>query len=133
MNTKTFNENFEVDRKARAGVRANPKHLKLVEAPKLLTADGALYDPGQTYYFFDVQGAEIRQSIGLKRNGEYLCTFGLKVVPVSKLRANRGDALADGQEHFKSEIERLKGEIQKFELEKPQEKRSLKSFLMTKE
>jgi len=132
MNTKTFNQNFELDRKARGGVRANPKHAH-IEQPEILTADGIAYDANETYHFFDSQTQETRQSLGLRRDGDFLCTFGLKVVAVSKLRINRDAALADGQIFFKSQIENLQNRIQSFELEKSADARSLKSFLMAKE
>lgn len=129
MNTKTFNQNYELDRKAK-GNRAVPKFAD--EPPQIMTADGAAYDPNQTYHFFDTQTAEVRQSPGLRRDGEHLSTFGLKVVEISKLRSSRDDALADGQEFFSSEIERLRKRTQDFELEKSAETRSLKTFLMSK-
>lgn len=118
MNTKTFNAHYEIDRKSK-GVKAMPKYAH-AEPVEILTADGTAYDPSQTYYFFDSQSAEVRQSTGLRRAGDtaHLCTFGLKVVAISKLWANRDYALADGQAFFKSEIERLQKRIQDFELEK---------------
>ena len=116
MNTKTFNENYTIDRKAR-GIKAMPKHTA-AEVPEILTADGIAYDPNETYHFFDVQTQEIRQSIGLRSDGDYLCTFGLKAVAIAKLRANRNSALADGQSFYKSEIERLQKRIQDFESKK---------------
>ncbi len=132
MNTKTFNENYELDRKTRAGIRANPKHAH-VEPAEIMTADGTAYDSTSTYYFFDVQTAEVRQSLGLRRDKDYLCAFGLKVVLIAKLRANRDDSLTDGQTFLKSEIERLQERIAEFELEKTNDSRSLKAFLMAKE
>lgn len=130
MNTKTFNENFTLDRKAK-GIRAVPKHA--AEPLEIMTADAAAYDPNETYYFFDTQTAEVRQSLGLRRSDDYLCTFGLKVVAIAKLRLSRDAALGDGQAFLTSEIERLKKKIQNFELEKSGANRSLKSFLMAKE
>jgi len=126
MNTETFHRDFELDRKAK-GVRANPKNAPVVE-PEIMTADNADYDAAQTYYFFDEQTREIRQSTGLRRVGEYLSTFGLKVVAVGKLRLKR-----DGQTFFKSEIERLQTRVKEYELEKTTESRSLKAFLMANE
>ena len=117
MNTKTFNQNYELDRKTRAGIRANPKHAP-AEAVEIMTADGTAYDPAIIYHFFDAQAGEVRQSLGLRRSGEYLCTFGLRVVLIAKLRVNRDDALADRQIYFKSEIQRLQKRIAGYELEK---------------
>ncbi len=131
MNTKTFNQNYELDRKAK-GIRAVPKYADN-EPCQIMTADGAAYDAATTYHFFDTQTAEVRQSLGLRRTDEFLCTFGLKVVAVEKLRLNRDDALNDGQTFFKSEIERLRKRIADYELEKTGENRSLKTFLMAKE
>ncbi len=94
-----------------------PKHAR-AEAVEIMTADGTAYDSTETYHFFDTQTQEVRQSIGLRRDGEHLCTFGLKVVAVAKLRSSRNDALADGQSFYKSEIERLQKRIQDFESKK---------------
>ncbi len=116
MNTKTFNENYTIDRKSK-GVKALPKNAH-TEPVEIMTADGTTYDSTQTYYFFDIQTAEVRPSLSLRRDSEHLCAFGLKVVAVSKLRRNRDDALADGQTYFKSEIERLQKRIADYELEK---------------
>ncbi len=132
MNTKTFNQDYELDRKTRAGIRANPKHAH-VEPAEIMTADGTAYDPAIRYYFFDVQTQEVKQSLGLRRDKDYLCAFGLKVVLIAKLRASRDDALSDGQTFFKSEIERLQERVAEFELEKTNDSRSLKAFLMAKE
>ncbi len=132
MNTKTFNQNYELDRKTRAGIRANPKHAT-AEAVEIMTADSKPYDPAATYHFFDVQTQEVRQSLGLRRDKDYLCAFGLRVVLIAKLHANRDDALTDGQTFFKSEIECLQKRVAEFELEKTNGSRSLKTFLMTKE
>ncbi len=116
MNTKTFNENFTIDRKSK-GVKALPKNAH-AEPVEIKTADGTAYDSTQTYFFFEIQTAEVRQSLGLRRDGEHLCVFGLKVIAVAKLRINRDDALADGQEYLKSEIQRLQKRIAGYELEK---------------
>ncbi len=115
MNTKTFNENFTIDRKSK-GVKTMPKHAPV--AAEIMTADGTAYDSTSTYHFFDAQTGEVRQSLGLRRDKDYLCAFGLKVVLIAKLCASRDDALSDGQTFFKSEIERLQKRIKDFELEK---------------
>lgn len=117
MDSKTFHENFTVDRKAK-GVRATPKNTPVVE-PEIQTADGAIYEAAQTYFFFDEQTREIQQSTGFRRVGEYLSTFGLKVVSIAKLRSKRDAALSDGQLFFKLQIELLQTRIKEFELEKP--------------
>jgi hypothetical protein len=116
MKTAEFSENYTIDRKTRVGVRANPKNAPAPETPA--TADGTIYCPTATYFFFDEQTQQIRQSTGLRRDGEFLCTFGLRVIPISKLRVSQDDALADGQEFFKSEIENLQNRIHNFETEK---------------
>jgi hypothetical protein len=102
-------------------------------AAEILTADGERYDPDRTYYFFDTQTTEVRASSGLRRNGENLCAIGLKVVAVSLLRSMRDGALADGQEFFKSEVERNRARIKNYEMEKTSANRSLKTFLMASE
>ncbi len=135
MKTDEFNRNYEIDRQAR-GVKATAKNSKDADSASLqvpATADGAVYDANQTYHFFDVQTQEVRQSIGLRRDGTHLCTFGLRVVAVAELQSSRDDALTDGQTFFKSEIERLQKRVADYELEKSNDKRSLKAFLMTKE
>ncbi len=132
MNTAEFNQDYELDRKTRAGIRANPKHAT-AEAVEIMTADGTAYDSTSTYYFFDAQTDEVRQSLGLRRDKDYLCAFGLKVVLIAELRASRDDSLTDGQAFFKSEIERLQERVAEFELEKTNDSRSLKAFLMAKE
>lgn len=129
MKTEEFNENYEIDRQSK-GVKAVPKNAR-AEPVLIKTADGENYDAGETYYFFDSQTAQVRQSLGLRRVGEHLCTFGLNVVAVAKLRANRDDALGDGQKFFKSEIERLQKRIEKFEAEKTGDRRALKEFSLT--
>ncbi len=131
MNTKTFNENFTIDRKSK-GVKAMPKHAT-AEAVEIMTADSKPFDPAATYHFFDAQAGEVRQSLGLRRDKDYLCAFGLKVVLIAELRASRDDALSDGQTFLKSEIERMQERIAEFELEKTNDSRSLKAFLMAKE
>lgn len=132
MDAKTFNQNYELDRKTRTGVRANPKHASPIEPPPIMTADGKPYNPNETYHFFDAATQEIRQSTGLRRDDEHLCAFGLKVVAVANLRAERSGALADGQTFFNSEIERLRERIRKYEAEKPPAARSLKAVLMSR-
>ncbi len=132
MDTKTFNENFTIDRKLK-GVKAMPKQAMAAPACEIMTADDTAYDSAAAYFFFDSQTGEVRQSIGLRRDGEHLSTFGLRVIPISKLRIHRDDALADGQSFFKSERARLQKRIADYELEKTNDSRSLKSFLMAKE
>ncbi len=117
MKTAEFNQDYELDRKTRAGIRANPKHAH-VEPAEIMTADGTAYDPAATFYFFDAQAAEVRQSLGLRRDKDYLCAFGLKVVLIAELRASRDDSLTDGQTFFKSKIERLQKRVAECELEK---------------
>jgi hypothetical protein len=133
MKTKTFNQNYELDRKARGGIRANAKYADVQQSPEITTADGTAYDESRTYYFFDAGAGEVRQSTGLRRTGDHLCALGLKIVPLAQLRSKRDDALADGQEFFKSEVERFRERIKSYELEKSSENRSLKTFLMAKE
>jgi hypothetical protein len=116
MKTSEFNQSYEIDRKAK-GVKAMPKHSR-IELPEILTADGTAYDANETYHFFDLQMQEIRQSLGLRRDGDFLASFGLRVVAVSNLRASLDGALADDQLFFALEIERLQDRIQEFELER---------------
>ncbi len=93
----------------------NHRRTMQLEAAEILTADGNRYDPDRTYYFFDAATQEIRQSTGLGGADEFLCTFGLKVVRIERLRTRRDDALTDGQTFFNSEIERRRARIRKYE------------------
>jgi hypothetical protein len=61
MDAKTFNQNYELDRKAK-GVRANAKGAPPEPLETILTADGTAYDASKTYYFFDQSAAEVRAS-----------------------------------------------------------------------
>jgi len=131
MKTNEFNENYELDRKTRGGIRANPKHA-LAVVPEMLTANGATYDSAILYYFFDESSREVRPSTGFRRTGEHLCAFGLKIVAVGALHTNRDDALADGQQFFNAEIERLRERIRKYEAEKLPANRSLKAVLTSR-
>ena len=130
MKSAEFNKNYEIDRRSK-GVKATAKHAA-AEVPEILTADGTVYDADQTYHFFDEPTQQIRQSLGLRRSGEHLCTFGLRVVAVSKLRARKDDALADGQKFFNAEIEHLRTRIRKYEAEKQPANRSLKAVLTSR-
>ncbi len=115
MNTKTFNENFDIDRKAK-GVKAMPKNAPAL--PEIKTANGEIYDANQTYHFFDEASREVRSSTGFRRTDEHLCAFGLKIVAVSALHTTRDAALADGQKFFNAEIEHLRERIRQYEIEK---------------
>ncbi len=128
MNTETFNQNYELDRKTRSGVRANPKHATATTVPEVITADGKPFDSTVTYYFFHEHSTEIRTAVGLRLDGEHLCVLSFRVIPVAKLREDRDCALTDGQTFFKSEIERFKKRIKDFALEKSGESHSLKTF-----
>ena len=129
MNTKTFNENFTVDRKSR-GVKALPKDAPTL--PETVAADGTIYDAGEVYHFFDEASRQIRDSTGFRRIGEHLCAFGLKIAAVGALHTNRDDALSDAQKFFNAEIEQLRERIRHCEAEKRPANRSLKAVLMAK-
>lgn len=124
MKMKTFNENFEIDRKSK-GLKATAKHAPAIDAPP--TADGTAYDANTAYYFFDEASREVRRSTGFSRNGDHLSAFGLKICEVSKLHKIRDAALTDGQTFFNSEIEALRDRIRKYESEKQPANRSLKA------
>ncbi len=128
MNTKTFNENFEIDRKAK-GIKAMPRNAHV--EPEIKTADGTNYDPAIIYHFFDEASREVRASTGFRRTDDFLCAFGLKIVAVADLHTNRDAALADGQKFFNVEIEHLRERIRNYEAEKQPENRSLKAVLMS--
>ena len=128
MNTKTFNENYTIDRKAK-GVKATAKNG--APEPEIKTANGENYNADQTYYFFDESSREVRTSTGFRRTDEYLCAFGLRIVAVVDLYTNRDEALSAGQRFFNAEIENLRERIRKYEAEKQPVKRSLKAVLMS--
>ena len=113
---QTFKENYELV-SSKSGLKAVPKSA--AGFPDALTGDGEIFNPENRYYFFDESGREVRSSIGLRRIAEdALGSFGLTVCKISQLRANRDDALSDGQEFFKAEIEKLQEKIEAFEAEK---------------
>ncbi len=133
MNTKTFNQNYELDQKAK-GVRANPKTAAALPKAEVKTADGENYNPEKQYFFFDEDTRKIRRSNGLRQHETYhLGSFGLRVVEIVKLRNNKDAALSDGQAFFRNRISELNKLISEFELEKSADKRSLKSYLSAKD
>lgn len=110
MNTKTFDENYEVDRNAK-GAHTTPKSAPIMK-PEIKTADGDTYDSNQTYYFFDQKTSEIRLSTGLQRVGKNLSTSGLKIVPIARLYIRREDALADGLDFLETKTLWLEATIE---------------------
>jgi len=82
MKTKTFREKYEIDR-TKNGLNAIEKiKVQARKKPTVwLTANGRVYDPTQRYYFFDVQGKEIRPSGGLRLDEKRGCldSFGLRI------------------------------------------------------
>lgn len=127
MKVKEFNQDYEIDRKAR-GVKANAKTAPAPIMPE--TADKQPFDLTTTYFFFDVSTQAVRQSTGLKFEGLHLWAFGLRVIEVSRLRANRDDALADAQKHCNEQIESLREKVRKFEAKK--QNRGLKAVLTSR-
>ena len=116
MKMKVFKENYQIV-DSKKGVKCVPKSAG--GYPDAMTADGTIYSPEERYFFFDTDGRSVRQSVGLRRIDEtWLGSFGLRVVEISKLRINRTDALADGQNFFRERIENLQESIERFELEK---------------
>lgn len=116
MKTAQFNENYTLDQKAK-GIRAMPKNP--VGFPARLTADSEPFNPEEKYFFFDESTRNVRQTIGLRRvDDDWLGSFGLRIAKIEALRANKADALSDGQDFFRKRIENLRESIQDFEIEK---------------
>ena len=133
MNTKTFNQNYELDRKAK-GIRGIPKTIAALPKVEVKTADGEVFSPEKVYFFFDESTRQVRQSRGLRQHEVlFLGSFGLRVVEISKLRNNRDDALGDAQTFLKNRISELNKLIAEFELEKTPKSRSLKNYLSAKD
>lgn len=119
MDTKTFNQTHELDRQTRRGVRANPKTADALPKDSARTGDGEIFDSSKTYYFFDGETRQIRQSTGLRQiETLYLGSFGLRVVEISKLRTNRNDAIGDDQQFLRNRIAEHETRIAEFESEK---------------
>lgn len=72
------------------------------------TADNKPFESTQRYWFYDVQMKQVRTTVSLRSDGEYLCSFGLRVVPIWKLREHKGDAAADGRKVLNEEILEIK-------------------------
>lgn len=116
MKTEEFNKNYEIDRKSK-GVKAKPKGAG--GYPETMTADGEPFNPESKYFFFDESMRNVRETLGLRRiDTEWIGGFGLRIVRIEKLRAEKSDALSDGQEYFKNEIQDLQEKIFDFEREK---------------
>lgn len=116
MNTKDFNENYEIDRKSK-GVKAMPKASG--SYPETFTADGEPFNPENKYHFFDTSTQTVRSTIGLRRVcNDWIGGFGLRIVEIKYLRVNQTDALSDGQECSRKEIQILQEKIFDFEQEK---------------
>lgn len=133
MKTAEFNKSFEIDRKAK-GIKALPKGAA-PGFPEAMTADGKSYSQAENYFFFDESAKEIRQiaRTGLRQiDAAWLGSMGYKIVKIANLRADRNDALADGQDYFLKQIEDLREAVRRFEAEKTPEARSLKAVLMSK-
>lgn len=119
MNTKTFNKDFEIDNQTRRGVRARPKTAAALPKESARTGDGEIFEAAKVYFFFDESTRKVRPTNGLRQiETLYLGSFGLRVVEISKLRNNRNDALADGQQFLKNRISELEAQIAEFESEK---------------
>ncbi|HEY0048120.1 MAG TPA: hypothetical protein VGB68_02460 [Pyrinomonadaceae bacterium] len=117
MKADEFNQDFELDKKARRGLRAVPK--KPVGFPEVLTADGEPFDANQTYFYFDEQARTVRQTDGLRRvDAAWLGSLGFRVVLIEKLRSDRNAALDDGQAFIRNQIADFQKIIESFELEK---------------
>lgn len=134
MKTAEFNKDYSIDTTTKRGVRAHPKSLAALPTPQVETADGEVFSPENVYFFFDESTRQVRQSRGLRQvECLYLGSFGLRIIEIAKLRNNRDDALADGQEFLRNRINELNSQIGQFELEKSPESRSLKDYLMAKD
>lgn len=120
MNAKTFNQNFQIDRTSKRGVKAVSKGAG--GFPEALTGDGLPFNSEQRYFYFDESGRSVRSSESLRRiDADWLGSLGFKVIQIGKLRADRNAALSDGQTFFKNQIAELEKLVESFEAEKIQD------------
>jgi hypothetical protein len=133
MKAQDFNKDYEIDRSIPRGLSAARKDSKPA-FPEALLGDNTPFDPEKEYFFFD-RGAEVvRGTGGLRRvDANYLGAMGFRIVAIAELRTDRNDALSDAQRVLRTDIEKLRNQIQHFEAQKTPEARSLKSFLMVKD
>lgn len=66
MNLETFRQTYDFERSGRAFEKRG------ADAPEYLTADGAAFDYGAVYYFFDENALTVRETAGLVPKGGYL-------------------------------------------------------------
>jgi len=71
------------------------------------TADGEVFNTDKRYWFYEPGQRQVRTTIGLRSDGEYLCSFGLKVVPIRGLRDKKRDAVADGRLGMLDEVKEI--------------------------
>lgn len=130
MRFQEFNEAYNIEPTAK-GLRAMPKRGKSGIRPEAFTADGEPFDASREYFHFESRGRAIRSTQSLRRiDDDWLGSLGMRIVEIGKLRANRDDAIDDGQKYFLAEIKSLREMIQEFEAQKEPKNRSLKAFLM---
>lgn len=117
LNTKTFNANYELVKGSRRGLKAVPKNSR--GYPERLTGDGIPFNPENKYHFFDESTQKPRETIGLRRiDIDWLGSFGLRIVRIENLRADKRDALSDGQKFFEKQIDALHENINQLEAQK---------------
>ena len=101
MKTAEFNRNAGADKESQ-------NEIALTADEKIyLTADGEQFDNSREYFFFDGWSNGVKSSRGLRQAGDYLAL----TVAIATLRGSREDALADGIEALKSELERIYGAL----------------------
>ncbi len=135
MKAKQFNENYTIDR-TKNGLRAVEKSpgARRRRKPEIyLTKNGQPYNPEREYFFYDEQFKDVKSSKPYKQMGEFIGTFGLRVAPISELRAKRDSALLDAQRSIRQDVESLQDLIAKLELQKTPESRNLKDVLIAKD
>lgn len=134
MNTKTFNQNYELDKTTKRGIRGIPKTVAALPKIEVRTGDGEVYDAAKTYHFFDEGTRQVRQSNGLRQHEVlFLGSFGLRIIEIAKLRNEKDAALSDGQTFLRNRITELNKQIAEFELQKTPKARSLKDYLSAKD
>jgi len=117
MKAKKFNENYLIDRTGN-GLRAvekTPGTKRKRKVESYLTKNGQPYNPDREYFFYDKQFKDVKSSKPYKQMGEFIGTFGLRVAPISELRAKRDSALLDAQRSIRQDVESLQELISKLE------------------
>ncbi len=72
------------------------------------TADGNIFESDKRYWFYDADTKQVRTTISLRADGEYLYSFGWKVIRIDELRDRKKDAIADGRKLLSDDIKKIR-------------------------